>query len=57
MREKIMKLCMMSGVSMPFNRLLRLIRAEQKRKCRECIDRTVKNIEAREKERLGGKPK
>lgn len=63
LQEKVERIIPLSALYYPkefnrtVNRILRIVRAEQKRKCRECIDRTVKNIEAREKERLGGKPK
>ncbi|MDD4052456.1 MAG: hypothetical protein PHR28_11250 [candidate division Zixibacteria bacterium] len=35
------------------DRILRLIRDEQRRKCKKCLEQTVENIKAREMERMG----
>jgi hypothetical protein len=35
------------------SRILRLIRSEQKRKCKKGLEQTVENIKAREMERMG----
>ena len=37
--------------------ILRLVRDEQRKKCKKCLEQTVKNIWAREMERLNGGPK
>jgi hypothetical protein len=35
------------------DRILRLIRDEQREKCKKCLEQTVENIKAREMERMG----